>query len=55
MLARERPDVMQSSDQTTAQPVPPPTPETYPTVVYTGDKMGAGTDALITMEVRTAV
>ena len=50
-LARER-DASQATDQSQGPPGPPPATE-YQTIVYTGDKMGAGTDALISMEVCT--
>ena len=51
-LARDR-DIPQSADQSSRPSgLLPPAVTEYQTIVHTGDKMGAGTDALITMEVR---
>ena len=51
-LAKERPEDV-TSDQSHGAPTGPPPAILYQTVVVTGSKMGSGTDALITMEVRT--
>ena len=51
-LAKERQDI--ASDQGQGAPTGPPPAILYQTVVVTGSKMGSGTDALITMEVRTS-
>ncbi len=43
-----RPD--QQAMEAAHRPLPPPPPIEYNTVIYTGDKMGAGTDATVSME-----
>ena len=50
-LARSR-DTSQAVDQAGSAPTGPPPTTEYQTIIYTGGKMYAGTDALITMEVR---